>query len=153
MIPTSFHNLRFISPSGNEYGGLVVEFDAGANLNFGDAVYVSAARTGNKSNVTADYAKFIGFVVGGDLLSGGVLQTLPSSGTVQVASNGKKVLIQISGIAPVILSGALTLSQIIIDNLGTAGRVANGTTAGQMLGTLVETGGAGDIGWALINHR
>lgn len=153
MQPTRFANVRFRSAEDNEYGGIAQLFSAGAaSFNFGDVVYVSAADTILKSATVADYVAFAGVVIGGDLTNDEALVTIPTTGTVQVASSGKTALVQISGIAPVILSGSLTLGRVIPDT-GTAGRVANGTTAGQILGTLIRTGTVGNLGRMLINHR
>jgi hypothetical protein len=143
-MTTRLHGLRFTSPSYGEYGGIFQLFTAGAStFNYGDVVYFSAASTVLKSATVANYVDFAGVVVGGDLTQDQQLLTEPSTGT---------ALVQIYGIAPVILSGSLTLGRVMADS-GTAGRVANGTTAGQILGTLLVTGTVGNLGRMLINHR
>lgn len=153
MQPTKFSYISFGSLDGQEFGGMAQVLTAGAaSFNFGDVVYFSAADTVLKSTTVTDYVAFAGVVVGGDLTDNAALITLPATGTVQVGSSGKTVLVQITGFAPVILSGSLTLGRVIPD-AATAGRVANGTTAGQILGTLFRTGTVGNLGRMLINHR
>jgi len=71
MRPTTFpwlsNNATRQDEAPGAIGGIVELFTAAAALNTGDAVFFSAANTVNKSVTQANYAGFVGIVVGGAL--------------------------------------------------------------------------------------
>lgn len=133
------------APGSTDLGGDVATFTASGTLLVGDAVYLSADNTVAKSTTAANYAKFIGIVVGGDSLSGFIAQDrdLTSATQLTAALTGKNVIVQINGIARVI-SDAAVATGAVTGGATTAGRVSNtGATAGQIIGTvLAATAGA-----------
>lgn len=153
MQPTRFSSIRYNDYEGNEVGGSCYKFSPAVALNFGDAVYFSAANTVTKAAVIANYVSFAGFVVGGDLTGDAILLTKPTSGTVAVASASGSVIVQIDGIAWCITIGTDAAGSRVTASAVTAGNVVGGTTAGQMLGTLVDTGVAGNLKRIRIAHR
>lgn len=104
-------------------GGQVHRFAAGGTLLVGDAVFISAANTVNKSLTVGDYANFVGFVVGGD--SNG-FRTEDAVGTT-AATSGQGVMVQISGVARAIVGAtgftAGTTNVAVAPSAATAGRV------------------------------
>lgn len=128
----------------NFAGGDVIEQIASGTLLVGDVVYLSADNTVAKAAVAANYVKFIGVVVGGESTNMQVAQDreIASAAQITAALNGKRVIVQINGIARVIsdaavATGAVTGSAIV------AGRISNtGATAGQIIGTALTTAGA-----------
>jgi len=134
-------------------GGVVEVFTSGAALNTGDCVYLSAANTVNKSLTAANYAGFIGVVVGGRSTQ---MNIITKTGFAATSASGQEVLVQVSGIATVVAGGTITAAtnfSVMPDAAGTAGRVVAGTTAGQMLGTALTTGSSGNEMQILIRHR
>lgn len=159
MWPTVFSYLE-CRPDGDDanvcvVGGKVARFTSGAALNVGDVVYLSAANTVNKSTTSANYAGFVGVVVGG--YSTG-MRIPPETNVASIAAtsgSGQDVLVQIDGIAWVVAEGTITAGTnfSVICTATTAGRVIAGTTAGQMLGTALTTGSSGNFFKMLIRHR
>lgn len=153
MNPTVFNSVRYFDNDGAEAGGQCQLFTPAAALNFGDVVYFSAANTVTKAATAANYVSFAGVVVGGDLTGNEILLTKPTTGTVQVASASGTVLVQVNGVAHVITIGTDAAGSRVMASGVTAGNVVAGTTAGQMLGTLIDTGVAGNLKRMLIAHR
>lgn len=153
MTPAVFSNNRYVDDQGAEHGGQCQIFTPAVALNYGDAVYFSAANTVTKSTTPGDYVAFAGFVVGGDLTFNAALLTRPATGTVQVASANGSVLVQIDGVVYLINAATPAAGSRVIGDTVTAGRVAAGVTAGQILATLIEVGVAGDLTRAIIRHR
>lgn len=153
MIPTVFSSVRYKDNNDLEVGGPCQIFTPAAALNYGDVVYFSAANTVTKAATAANYVSFAGVVVGGDLTGNERLLTKPTSGTVAVASASGSVLVQIGGVAEVITIGTDAAGSRVMASGVTAGYVVAGTTAGQMLGTLIDTGVAGNLKRMLIAHR
>jgi hypothetical protein len=96
---------KFIRPYGQygheEFvpeGGMIFQFKAAAsNMKIGDAVFISGVGTVAKSTTKADYAKFVGFIVG--------VPWMPENlkvGT-EVTKANKPVYVQVSGIARAIV--------------------------------------------------
>lgn len=140
-------------------GGAVFLTRAGAALNLGDVVYRSTATRVNKSTTQTNYAGFCGVVVGGKSLveeAVGHEYHLSSGAIVAAAAANDWVLVQFNGIAYVKSGAGITAGTnfSLMADTGTAGRVIAGTTAGQMIGTALETAGAANV-WIkmLINHR
>src|SRR4051812_47277038 len=77
-------------------GGIVEFFTAGAALNIGDAVYISAASTVNKSLTAGNQGKPAGIVVGGDLTAGECADDPADVGSA-AASNGGYAIVLMSG--------------------------------------------------------
>lgn len=155
MRATSFSWLTFNrsrqDKNAAEVGGIVETFTAGAALNTGDIVFISAADTVNKSTTQANYVGFAGVVVGGALTNDNITTTTG----IAAAETGQRVLVQVSGIANVVAGGAVTVGTnfSVIPDTGTAGRVIAGTTAGQVVGKTVTTGSSGNVMKILISHR
>lgn len=141
QIPTGFSwvNIRGSADENtpNPAGGIVHLFTAGATLLVGDAVFLSAANTVNKSTTAASYVSFVGFVVGGD--SNG--DRVDDAVGVTAATVGQAVMVQISGIARAIAGAGITAgtSTNVVPSAAVAGRVIAGTTADQRLGIPTNT--------------
>ena len=143
QIPTGFSwvNIRGSSDeqTSNATGGIVHLFTASTTtLLVGDAVFVAGVGIVNKSATAADYAGFVGFVVGGD--SNGY-RVDDAVGTI-AATSGQKVMVQISGVARAIVgaSGFTAGTNLTaVPSAATAGRVIPGTTAGGRLGVALTT--------------
>jgi hypothetical protein len=138
----SYLNLRGSSDENqsNAVGGVVHIFTvaAGATLLVGDAVYLSGVGTVNKSTTATNYVGFVGFVVAGD--ANGRNFSSPVGTT--AATEGQKVLVQISGVARGIVgaSGFTAGTDFnAVPSGATAGRIIPGTTAGQRLGVVLST--------------
>ena len=83
-------------------GGPSYPFTAAAALKIGDAVWISAANTVNKSAVAADGVKFIGFVIGGGGSFGGGYGIFDSGSVgLSLVASGKVAEVQVAGIASV----------------------------------------------------
>lgn len=155
MRATSFNWLTFNQPrqdrTSASVGGVVEIFTAAASLNTGDCVFLSAANTVNKSTTAANYAGFIGVVVGGQLTN----NNITSNVGVAAAGANQSVMVQISGIANVVAGGTVTpgTNFSVVPDAATAGRVIAGTTAGQVLGTTVSAGTAAGTMKIVLNHR
>lgn len=154
---TGFSYIKFartredITP--NETGGLCYIADAAAVvLNSGDVVYQSATGA-NKSATAANYVGLLGIVVGGKLTNMKIVYGTGQPCTTGVA--GEDVIIQYSGIAKVVAGGIVTLGTnfAVVPDTGTAGRVIAGTTAGQIIGTVLSTGAAAGDMLIRIAHR
>lgn len=139
---------------GDTPGGLVLAFLAGAALNIGDAVFVSAAHTVNKSNVAANYQKFAGIVVGGQAVDFRVLQEDGHVG-LAAAAIGQIVLVGYFGKFKVVADAAIVVAAQLQQGAVTAGRVDDpAAVGGQVLGVALEAAAAaGDKILALIAHR
>jgi hypothetical protein len=144
---------------GDSPGGIIHKFKAGAALNIGDIVYLSAAHTVNKSADVADYDAVIGVVVGGKTTNYEVLQDDIDVG-VQAAAANEVVLVCTHGKAKVVADDAITLGDKLTSGGTTAGAAAVGaiTTdlaagqSGSLVGTALETAAAGgDIILCLVN--
>jgi hypothetical protein len=154
--PTGFSwvNVRGASDelTANAVGGIVHVFTASGTLLVGDAVYLSGVGTVAKSTTAANYAGFVGFVVGGDSAS---LGSNPALGAT-AATDGQKVLVQISGVARAIV-GATGFTAgtdfTAVPSAATAGRIIPGSTAGQRVGVATTTQAtAGSEVKILIQH-
>lgn len=108
-------------------GGEVVVAKAGAALNIGDAVFISAARTVNKSAVAADYEKRLGIIVGGAKTGMRVHQEDGEVG-IQAAASGELVLVCVRGFCKAIAGAAIAAGDRIVADTVTAGRVNVGAT-------------------------
>jgi hypothetical protein len=133
-----------------DIGGATIEYTAGGNLNLGDAVYVSAADTVNKSIVAADIAKYVGVVVGGAKLANYVNTEKNKYGVIQAAATGERVIVQRAGIAYVITEAAYAATTNIVPSTTTAGRMLTNAAA-RGNGILLEaSSGAGAVAKAII---
>src|SRR5262245_40187377 len=103
-------------------GGVVVIETAEAALNIGDAVYISAAHSVNKSTTASLYQGRTGFVVGGERTSMLVMQDDNMVGTAAAAA-GEKVLVCVGGKCKAVADGAITLGTPVTNDNTTAGRV------------------------------
>lgn len=148
----SFVNLRGYSDenAAGAVGGNISVFTAAATLLVGDAVYLSAADTVNKSATAANYVGFVGFVVAGDSNQ----RNLDDAVAATAATVGQKVLVQTAGIARAIAGATITAGTnfSVVPSAAVAGRVIAGTTADQRLGVAVSTGAAAGEVKILIQH-
>src|SRR6266496_946549 len=131
---------------GDNPGGYIEEFAAGAALNVGDAVYVSAAQTVNKSAVAATVlGKIAGIVVGGTKTYMKAVDRKLDVG-IQAAATSERVLVLKVGKYWVVSDAAITAGDIITPGTTTAGRVKTGTVTtdlaagdtGRLLGNALE---------------
>ena len=133
--PTRFPQ-RSLSPALN-YGGECLVTTAAGTLLVGDVVYWSAANTVAKSATAADYAAFVGVVVGGAQTA-----NLPTTALADVGTNaalvGESVIVQLRGIVTVIAAAAISLGTRL-QVVTTAGRVDDAVfVAGQTVGIALE---------------
>lgn len=162
MDPTHFHSILLSTKSKFEptgyVGGIVAPFVPAVDLSYGDAVFLAAGQTVNKSTTPADYVAFMGFVVGGDVenyMNADFRDVTPTNTKVATAVTGV-AFVQISGIVWAVADAAIATNGGVrlIGSAIVAGRVASGTTAGQMLGTsITSAAGAGSLFPILIDHR
>lgn len=132
-------------------GGRTIVLKAAAALKLGDAVYLSAADTVNKSATVGNHDQYIGIVVGGKNTNMEVINDEALVNVATVADADEDVIVQIDGIAYVIAAAAASAGDIIIPDTTTAGRVKAGTTATLIVGTLLEAPtGAADVARALL---
>jgi hypothetical protein len=133
-----------------DIGGPTVEYTAGAALNLGDAVFLSAANTVNKSTTAGDHARFVGIVVGGAKFDHKIITESNKYGVLQAAATGERVIVQTKGIAYVITEAAYAFGTHLIVSTTTAGRMlTNATRAFAML--LEASTGVGAIAKAVIH--
>lgn len=143
---TGFSYLK-LNTSQNEYlagacGGVVVRYVAAGTLLTGDTVYISATGSNvNKSTTAANYAAFVGIVVGND--DGIILDTNAAGNAVgiQAATTGQGVLVQISGVANAIVGAStVTAGNRVIASAATAGRILPYTSgAAHCFGVALDT--------------
>lgn len=163
--PTNLPWLSHMSPNDDltvgQAGGNVVRLTAGATLLIGDAVYISDTNTVNKSTTQTNAKFFVGIVVGGDDVTSGErnvvpydISTYPPIGTT-AATVGNAVIVQTDGIAIGVVGGTPVVKQNeVMFDTATAGRLIPGTTAGQQVGTALESvATAGAAFHFLIDHR
>lgn len=120
-------------------GGVIMPFAAAAALNVGEAVWLSADYTVNKSTVATDHQKVIGVVVGGvragplGAAGGNIDSAEPIYDPVAIAAGllaanaGEQVLVCMFGECYVITDAAIAAGVRICPSTTTAGRVRAGT--------------------------
>jgi hypothetical protein len=148
-LPTKNAYTRFgqddiVTDSGGKYGydvgGEVEHYSAGAALNVGDVVYLSAANTANKSATAGTtLGKLLGVVVGGTKTDLRAVSRKLDVG-VQAAATGEVVLVQVSGKVWAVSDAAITAGDILAAGTSTAGRVKTGTIT-----TDLAAGSSGNI--------
>ena len=134
---------------GINVGGRVVRYTAAAALNVGDAVFISAAGTVNKSTVAADHLKRAGIVVGGEAIGAArvAVQRAADVGKAAAAA-GQAVLVAVDGsICYAVAQAAIAAGAAVKPDLTTAGRVLTATIAaaadfGRVLGLAIEAAAA-----------
>lgn len=147
---------------GYAVGGITSLFSAGATLNVGDLVYLSAANTVNKSAVAATVlGKLMGVVVGGWRTDMKALTRKLDVGT-QAALVNEAVIVLSRGKYWVVSGAAITAADILTADTGTAGRVKTGTVttdlvagdSGRIVGNALEAaGGAAVTIMAVFNMK
>ena len=133
-------------------GGVTIIMTAEAALTTGDVCFASATPNQvNKSATSANYASFVGVVVGGTLTN---MRPMYDTG-IAAAGAGQQVLVQISGVALMKAEGTITIGthRSVISTASTAGKVIAGTTQGLMLGTPLTDASSGTDVVVLIDHR
>lgn len=160
----------------NYPGGLVLPFIGAAALKLGEAVYISADNTVNKSAVAADHLAYLGVVVGGDLTKGecGGPSAAYNSLVVNDTGSNKGVLVQVFGVQSVICDAAIAVGPIApsttvagrvraatglviaagavaVTSSAANGAIITGDGFARIIGRLlVASGAAGDIRLALL---
>lgn len=134
-------------------GAVIIMKQEVAGLKIGDAVIVSATIDDSvvKSALAADATKFAGVVVGGGSV-GGYDRALfgtrsvglaMAPGVGQGAAIGMSVMVQINGIANIVLGGTVARGATVGLDTGTAGRVIANAIANQMIGVALRAGTVG----------
>jgi len=138
--------VRSSSPFEPGIGGNAVCLKAGGALKVGDAVYVSADETVNKStgNVAGNW---VGVVVGGEATR---LRTQPEvpTGADAATAAGQLVIVAIQGsVAEAVADGALAVGSWVKFSTTTAGRLVQAADLGIAAGSTAVTSSAanGDI--------
>ncbi len=131
-------------------GGVVVRMTAGATLNVGDCVYVSAALTVNKATGAGAGQQVVGIVVGGKATYGQCYMDKVGFGTIPAAAVNEDVFVQVSGIAWAVADNtAILAGSRIAASSTTAGRIRLATdlviAAGAVAVTSAAANGAGTI--------
>jgi hypothetical protein len=138
-------------------GGIVVPFKAAQTLVIGDAVWLSAADTAQKSNSAADGVKFLGFVVGGFRTFGEILDSRYNQTNlinIQAALVNEEVLVQIDGIAWGISDGAIIIGAEVQLGVTTAGRIDDpAAVAGQVLGKALTAAAGANVATKILIAR
>lgn len=125
-------------------GGEVAHFKAGGALNVGDVVVYSAALTVNKTTTVGDHDMIAGVVVGGARTFFEALSRKEDYNVIQAAASGEEVMVLYNGFAFCIFDAAVSaIGDYLIPSTTTAGRVKSGTTAGLILGKLVDAASSG----------
>jgi hypothetical protein len=127
-------------------GGHVIRLLAGATLKIGDAVFISAARTVNKSTTASDHTKRCGIVVGGKATNMEVVTDTALYDVMNAALVNEEVLVLISGICYVIADGTIGAGDAIAPSTTLAGRVRPATAVTSTIGTLAATKGTLQVG-------
>jgi hypothetical protein len=151
--PTRFEFIRLMSDDiGDVAGGLVEEYTAGGTLLIGDAVYLSAAFTVNKSLTPATVlGKMIGIVVGGARQNQWANERKLDVG-LQASLVNERVQVLVRGKIWVVSDSAITAGDVLTNGTVTAGRVKTGTITtdvaagdtGRIIGNALEAAaGAG----------
>jgi hypothetical protein len=132
-------------------GGIVVPLIPAAALLLGDAVYLSADKTVNKSAVAANGALRCGIVVGGDATGDEITDDVAAYGVRQanLANGSGRVWVCFLGVAYVICDAAIAVGVGIAPSVAVAGRVrpavALGVAAGAVAVTSAAANGLADI--------
>lgn len=137
--PTNFPWLMMSESLGEDnvgIGGMVIRAKAAAALNIGDAVFISAANTVNKSTTAADYQKRAGIVVGGENMFMTVLQDDDDIGEIAADAN-EDVLVCIAGMCRGVAGATLAAGDRLIADGSTAGRLK----VGAIITATVDSGG------------
>jgi hypothetical protein len=150
--PTNFPYLKHSSDSdaAADIGGSTVEYIAAAPLLLGDAVFLSAADTVDKSVTAGNIVKYVGVVVGGAQLKGYVNTEKNKYGVLIAANANERVIVQVRGVAYVITEAAYAVGTSLVPSTTTAGRMI--TNAGVRGNALLDeaTSGAGQVGKAIL---
>ena len=135
-----------IKPNG--VGGDISQFIPVVAMNLGDIVFFSGGNDSvTKGILPSAYNGMAGVVVGGDLTQDFIAEDaqMASNTILQVCTAGKRVLVQMSGIAWV-MSGAVAVAggvPVTVDG-ATAGRVSiTGAVSGVIVGTTINASAAG----------
>lgn len=141
-------------------GGNVHSFIAGATLNVGEVVFLSAAKTVNKTAVAGNQALAIGVVVGGFRTRFEIIDEFATNAVtaiqtgIQAAQVGEEVLVMVQGIFWVISDAAINVGDPLKVGTNTAGRALTGAVnadSGKIIGIALEAAaGAGLAIKALI---
>lgn len=129
-------------------GGLVVRAKAAAALNVGDAVFLSADGTVNKSTTAGNHLLAPGIVIGGRQFGRQAIQRVNDVGAVAAAAANEEVYVCIHGLCYAVSGAAITIGQSVKSDTGTAGRVIAGTVStdhGKMLGKAWQAAGGAAV--------
>lgn len=103
-------------------GGIVLRAKAAAALLIGDAVWISADGTVNKSATTADFLKLAGIVLGGRAFGRNAIQRANDVG-LQCANANEEVYICQLGLCFGVAQAAITAGAFVKPDVTTAGRL------------------------------
>ncbi len=152
VVPSNFPSIiSQENDAGNgQVGGKVVKLLAAGTLLIGDVVYLSAADTVAKSTTQANYATYLGVVVGGYSYDvNGCVTTDADDVGVTAALVGEWVIVQVDGIARVKSDGAILATSLVIPDATVAGECDVAGT-GIPLGIALEAIADGEKGRILI---
>jgi len=130
-------------------GGRCIALTAAAQLNIGDAVWLSASVTVNKSAVTADHLKRVGIVIGGTNLYDETSQDALDIGE-SAADANEKVFVAVYGVVYAVADAtAILVGSPVAPSTTTAGRVRLATVTtdlvagdtGKILGIALDANG------------
>lgn len=154
--PTNFLNIgtQKSDTAVGSVGGHIKKFLTASTLLIGDVVYLSALNTVAKSTTNANYAAFIGIVMGGQTFD--PAETVASEAE-QVgdtaAVDGQWVLVQIEGIGLVKSDGAILVGSLCMPDLSVAGECdVAGANPNYTLGIAIEAIPDGSAGRMLIRQ-
>ena len=138
-------------------GGLIVQAKAGGTLLIGDAVFISAAGTVNKSTVAADHTKQCGLVVGGQRYGHRQIVQRQLDVGLQAALVNEFVYVCIKGLAWGVAQAAIATAGVPVKpDVTTAGRLLTATLGagadeGKLLGKAWQTAaGAASVFLVLV---
>lgn len=118
-------------------GGLVIRAKAGGTLLVGDAVFISAAGTVNKSVTAADHLKAAGIVIGGRNFGRHAIQREGDVGLTAALVNEEVYVCQL-GLCWGVAQAAITAGAYVKPDTTTAGRLLTATVTTDLV--------AGDTG-------
>lgn len=147
--PTNLSYINLSQENGEGYfglGGITVHAKAAATLLVGDVVYFSATDTVAKSTTPGLYKVLRGVVVGGAGTYMRVEQEDSEIGIKEAATVGQSVIVLIFGITKVISGAAIAITDVLIADNTTAGKVEPGVITteavagnnGSIIGTPLE---------------
>lgn len=122
----------------NAPGGEVKKFISASALNVGDPVYLDSNAKVAKSATAANYATFVGIVVGGKQTYGLTLWDSDSVGLAAASAADEEVYVALPNSIAYVVANAATSKGARVIGSASSGKVTPGTTATQVLGIAME---------------